>query len=148
MLKENPEELPRIKMHQLNKQFFGNDKITVCKKWVIFVIENVDARNLKELLEHKYSNVKFQTYNTSNTLWVRKQFSSKITLKEGDTYDKVKAERITESLCDQKAFDYITSVLPDIVDYYKSKENALIDSLSKFVNLSIIETEHIKDLDK
>ena len=148
MLKENPEELPRIKMHQLDKQFFGNDKITVCKKWMIFVIENVDAKNLKELLEQKYSNVKIQTYSTSNTLWIRKQFSSKITLKKGDTYDKVKAERITESLCDQKAFDYITSVLTDIVDYYRLKENALIDSLSKFVNLSIIETEHIKELDK
>ena len=146
MLKENPEELPRIKMHQLDKQFFGSDKITVCKKWVVFTIDNVDAKNLKKLLGKKYSNVQFR--NQSDVLYIRKQFTSKVTLKEGDLFNNTKAVRITESLCDQKAFDYIISVLADIADYYKSKENALIDSLSKFVNLSIIETEHIKDLDK
>lgn len=146
MLKENPEELPKVKMHQLDKQFFGNDKITVCKKCVVFTIDNVDAKNLKKLLEHKYSNVQF--HNQANVLYIRKQLTSKVTYKEGDTFDNTKAERITESLCDKKAFDYITSILTDIVDYYKSKENVLVNSLSRFGNLSVIETEHIKDLDK
>lgn len=146
MLKENPEELPKIKMHQLDKQFFGNDKITVCKKQVVFTIDNVDAENLKELLEQKYSKVAF--INNANTLYVRKQFSSKITLKEGDTYDKVKAERITESICDDKAFCYITSILADIINYYKAKEIVLMDSLNKFTDLSIKETDHIRDLYK
>ena len=146
MLKENPEELPKVKMHQLDKQFFGNDKITVCKKWVVFTIDNVDAKNLKKLLEHKYFNVQF--HSQADVLYIRKQFTSKVTLKEGDSFNNTKAIRITESLCDKNAFDYIPSILTDIVDYYKSKENVLINSLSRFVNLSIIETEHIKDLDK
>lgn len=146
MLKENPKELPRIKMHQLDKQFFGNDKITVCKKWVVFTIDSVDPKNLKKLLGKKYSNVQFRSQ--ADVLYIRKQFTSKVTLKEGDIFNNTKAVRITESLCDKKAFDYINAVLIDIVDYYRFKENALIDSLSKFVDLSIIETEHIKDLDK
>lgn len=146
MLKENPEELPKVKMHQLDKQFFGNDKITVCKKWVVFTIDNVDAKSIKESLEQKYSNVAF--INNANTLYVRKQFSSKVTLKEGDTYDKIKAERITESICDGRAFCYIASILADILDYYKIKVNALVNSLDKFSSLTIKETSHIINLDK